>query len=141
MQARHAITAHSPQRIRDAALRLVPDAEAIYLLGSHADGRARVDSDIDIALLGAAPLPALRRFEMQRELSALLDRDVDFIDLHAASSVLKMEIVTRGKILYRRDADRVLDFEARVLGEYAELMEATRGIRAAVRERGRVYAR
>jgi hypothetical protein len=30
---------------------------------------------------------------------------------------------------------------ARVLGEYAELIDATRELRADIRERGRVYAR
>jgi hypothetical protein len=44
-------------------------------------------------------------------------------------------------LLFSRDADHVLDFEARVLGEYADLMDATASLRAAVRERGRVYPR
>ena len=141
MSARPAIIDDLPQRAREAVLRFVPDAEAVYLFGSRADGRARDDSDLDIAVLGAAPLSPLRRFEMQRELSALLGHDVDLVDLFAATTVLRLEVVTRGKLLYRRDADRTLDFEARVLGEYAELMDATRDLRMAVRDRGQVYAR
>ena len=141
MSASPAIADHLPQRSGEAVLRLMPDVEAIYLFGSRADSRARDDSDLDIAVLGAAPLPPLRRFEMQRELSALLGHDVDLVDLFAATTVLRLEVVTRGKLLYRRDADRTLDFEARVLGEYAELMDATRDLRMAVRDRGQVYAR
>lgn len=129
-----------PRRARDALLRLAPEAEAIYLFGSHADGRARADSDLDLAVLDAAPMAPLRRFERQRELSALLGRDVDLVDLYTAGTVLKLEVVTRGERLYRRDADRTLDFEARVLGEYAEFMDATRDLFDAVRERGSVYA-
>jgi len=130
-----------PLRACEAVLQLVPDAEVIYLFGSHADGRAHDASDLDLAVLGAMPLSPSSRFGMQRELSARLGRDVDFVDLHAASTVLKLEVVTRGQRLYRRDADRTLEFEGRVLGEYAELMDATRDLRAAIRERGQVYAR
>lgn len=141
MSASPAIADDLPQRACEAVLRLVPDAETIYLFGSRADGRARDDSDLDIAVLGAGPLSPLCRFETQRELSARLGHDVDFVDLHSASTVLKLEVVTRGQRLYRRDAERTLEFEARVLGEYAELMDATRDLRMAVRERGQVQAR
>ncbi|MBS0193386.1 MAG: hypothetical protein JSR34_04005 [Proteobacteria bacterium] len=68
------------------------------------------------------------------------DRDVDLVDLASASSVLRSEVINGGVKLYRRDADRTLDFEARVLSEYAELLDATRELRAAIRERGRVLA-
>lgn len=141
MSASPTIADDLPQCAREAVLRLVPDAEAIYLFGSRADGRARADSDLDLAVLGAVPLSPLCRFEMQRELSARLGHDVDFVDLYSASTVLKLEVVTRGQRIYRRDADRTLEFEARVLGEYAELMDATRDLHMAVRERGRVYLR
>lgn len=125
---------------RDAVLRLIPDAEIVYAFGSRAEGRARADSDLDLAVLGRAPLASLPRFELQRELSARLGLDVDFVDLQAANSVLRLEVVTRGQRLFCRDASRALDFEARVLGDYAALMDATRALRADIVLRGRVYA-
>lgn len=126
--------------MRDAALRVLPGIEALYVFGSRARGDARPDSDLDLAVLGAAPLDPLRRFEAQRELSALLGVDVDLIDLRAASSVLRSEVVNGGKVLFQCDAEYVLAFEAGVLGEYADLMDATRSLRERVRERGRVHA-
>lgn len=129
-----------PDRVRDAVLRVLPDAEALYLFGSHARGEARADSDLDLAVLGPAPLDPIRRFEAQRELSALLDRDVDLVDLREASSVLRSEVVNGGKLLFQRNPTITLDFEARVLGEYAELLEATRALRGDIRQRGRVGA-
>jgi predicted nucleotidyltransferase len=135
------IHASLADRARDAVLRLLPDVEAIYVFGSVARGDAHVDSDLDLAVLGAGPLAALRRFELQRELSALLDRDVDLVDLHIANSVLRVEAIAHGRRPYARDADYALDFEARALGDYAALLDATSGLREAIRVRGRVYAR
>lgn len=127
-------------RVRDTVLHVLPDAEAVYLFGSHARGDARADSDLDLAVLGTTPLDSMQRFEAQRELSALLDCDVDLIDLRNASSVLRSEVINGGKLLFQHSAAITLDFEARVLGDYAELLEATRALRDDIRQRGRVHA-
>lgn len=126
--------------MRDTVVRVLPGIEALYVFGSRARGDARPDSDLDLAVLGRAPLDPLRRFEAQRELSVLLDIDVDLIDLRAASSLLRSEVVNGGKTLFQRDADYVLAFEAGVLGEYADLLDATRALRDQVRASGRVHA-
>lgn len=125
--------------VRDAVLRVLPETEALYAFGSCARGDARPDSDLDLAVLTATTLDPVRRFEAQRELSVMFDRDVDLIDLRNASSVLRSEVVNGGLPLFRRDAHRMLDFEARVLGEYADLLDATRALREDIQQRGSVH--
>lgn len=124
-----------------AILHLLPDVEAVYAFGSVARTDAGADSDVDLAVLGSAPLTPVHRFDLQRELSALLDRDVDLVDLHRANDLLRIEATLRGRILYARNASRVLDFEARAMSDYAALYEATRELRKCMRERGAVYVR
>ncbi len=117
---------------REAVLHLLPGIEALYVFGSRARGDAKAHSDLDLAVLGEMPLDPLRRFEVQRELSAQLDQDVDLVDLCSASSVLRSEVVNGGRALFIQDAGRTLDFEARVLSEYADLLDATRSLREQV---------
>jgi predicted nucleotidyltransferase len=124
-----------PQRARDALLKAFPAADAAYLFGSVARGAARADSDIDLAILCAGRMPASDRFETERALSLELDADVDLIDLSSAPTVLQCEIIMQGTRLYQRDHDRVLDFEARVLSEYAVLLESTQSLREHMRDR------
>ena len=60
-----------PDRL-DAALdmlcRLVPDAAAVYLFGSTADGTATPESDVDLAVLAPRPLGPAERFDVQLSL-------------------------------------------------------------------------
>jgi predicted nucleotidyltransferase len=37
--------------VKEAVLRTVPDAEAIYLFGSYVDGTPRADSDLDVYVI------------------------------------------------------------------------------------------
>ncbi|HEX7368860.1 MAG TPA: nucleotidyltransferase domain-containing protein [Rhodanobacteraceae bacterium] len=126
--------------VREASLHALPDIETLYVFGSRARGNARVDSDIDLAVLAKTPIDAARRFEAQREISALLDCDVDLIDLRNASTVLRSEVVNGGTPLFKRNAQETLAFEARVLSEYAALLDSTLDLREAIRQRGSIHA-
>lgn len=124
---------------RDALQASFPELIGAWLFGSGATGRMRAESDIDLAVWCGRPLDSTRRFEAQRALGVVLDRDVDLIDLATASTLLAKEVVSSGIVLVQDD-DAVLDFHARTLSDYASLMEATRGIRDAIRGDGMAFA-
>lgn len=75
----------------------LPDVVAVYRFGSTAKGVDRPDSDVDLAVLSSAPLPALTRFELQERLASLLRRPVDLVDLKTASTVMAMQVVANGR--------------------------------------------
>jgi uncharacterized protein len=117
----------------------VPGLMAVYLFGSAASGGQHAGSDIDLAVLGASPLDPVARFELAGNLAALLRRDVDLVDLLAASTVLRAQIVVHGRLVYEGDATRRMAFEMRVLSAYALLNEERAGILEDARQRGRIH--
>lgn len=124
------------------ALRAVaPDVIAIYRFGSTVSGSTHADSDVDVAMLTAHRLGAMARFELQERLASLLARQVDLVDLAAASTVMASQIVTTGRLVYDGDAEVRGAFEDRVYSAYARLNEERRGILDRIAAEGHVYDR
>ncbi len=119
----------------------VADVIAVYRFGSTARGDAGPDSDVDLAVLARAPLPAVRRFEIQEALAARLGRDVDLVDLLGASTVMRMQVLSTGKLLASFDTAAQGDFEDRVFSAYARLNEERRGILDRIAREGSVHGR
>lgn len=126
--------------VREAVLSVLPAIRLLYIFGSHARGNARLDSDLDLAVLAGAAMDPIQLFAARQTLELALRMDVDLVDLAAANTVLRLEVVRNGTLLHQRSAEQALQFEAQVLGEYAEWMDATRSLRAAIHQRGTVYA-
>jgi uncharacterized protein len=124
------------QKVREA----VPALIALYQFGSHAQGNARLESDVDLALLAQPALSPVTRLTLREELSVLLHRDVDLVDLQQASTVLRMQVISTGKVLLSADDCAREQFETIVYASYARLNEERRGILDDIRARGRVYA-
>ena len=82
---------------------------AVYLFGSHAEGRAHRESDVDVGVLlrwDAYP-SARERFEMRLRLAGELGvqrMPMDVIILNDAPPILAARIVTEGERLFCADA-------------------------------------
>lgn len=123
------------QRLRQA----LPDTMAIYRFGSQVSGRTHRESDLDLAVLLPSPLPAMRRFEIEQDLAAFLHMSVDLVDLRAAPTALRMQVVSTGECLYASDETERRRFQTAVYSAYARLNEERREILARIISEGRVY--
>lgn len=71
--------------------------------GSFADGTQTDASDLDLALAGDRKLTLDQKVEYADQASKLTGREVDLIDLRAATGTVLQEAVTRGVILKKTD--------------------------------------
>jgi predicted nucleotidyltransferase len=110
----------------------VPDAIAIYRFGSTASGQTHAESDVDLAFLAPRELDPVRRFELQEQLAAAL---------RAASTVMRMQVVSHGALLFASDAGEADRFADYVFSAYARLNEERKAILEQVRREGTVYGR
>ncbi|WP_407311819.1 type VII toxin-antitoxin system MntA family adenylyltransferase antitoxin [Pseudomonas sp. nanlin1] len=117
-----------------------PNLMAVYLFGSHAQGHAGPQSDLDLAVLLDGQATALQLWPVAGELADLAGREVDLLDLRAASTVMQYQVLTHGQRLWAKDA-RVGIFEAFILGEKTRLDEARAGLLSDIAKDGHVYGR
>ena len=66
----------------------------------------RADSDVDIAVAGAAPLSAEQKQRLREELEQSLQRDVDLIDLQSATGNILRQALHGTCILCRNKTIR-----------------------------------
>jgi predicted nucleotidyltransferase len=119
----------------------VPDVIAVYRFGSTVSGDAHAGSDIDIAVLAARPLDPVFRFEVQEQLAVANRCDVDLVDLRSASTVMQMQVISRGITLAVLDHAAQAHFETYVYSAYARLNEERKAIVQQVLREGTVHAR
>lgn len=118
----------------------LPGLLAVYLFGSHAQGTAGPDSDVDLAVLLSGTLDPVSLWQLSGDLADIVGSPVDLIDLRAATTVMQYQIVTRGRRLWAKDVQAGL-FECFILSEKTALDEARAGLLKDIQEEGSVYGR
>jgi predicted nucleotidyltransferase len=117
----------------------LPGLVAAYRFGSTATGDERPDSDVDVVVLGLMPLTGSDRLRLAARIADLVHRDVDLVDLLCASTVLRMQVVSRGVALPLGDESARGAFEDRVFSDYARLNEERRAILEQVAREGTIH--
>lgn len=119
----------------------IPGLFAVYRFGSWGTTAERADSDIDLAVLATVPFEPVRRWEVAQQLAAIAGRNVDLVDLGAASTVMRAQAIAQGESIFCADETRCSEFENFVYSDYARLNEERREILDEIRKRGSVYGR
>ena len=110
-----------------AALQPFSDVVTAYLFGSRAAGRARPDSDLDVAVSFTAGLDSAQRAErtldviaaLGRELGALGERvDLLDLDLDRVSSAVAYHVIRHGRRVLDRDPAARVHLEATIARRY-----------------------
>lgn len=105
-------------------LRGVAGIRLAVLFGSAASGRARPDSDVDVAVLGEPELDAAAESRLTRTLSLATGRNVDLIRLPCASTLLKWQVASKGIPLVEGTAGEFARFRAMAASEYLDFAPA-----------------
>lgn len=114
---------HAVDEIRAAQ----PRVQAIYLFGSRAGGHAGPLSDLDLALLSPTALGEVDRWHLASRLSAVLQVEVDLVDLRRASAVMRVQVLGSSRLLFDGDAPERMRFEMFALSDSARLNEEREG--------------
>lgn len=120
-------TAMDDRQLSELLLREIPGLLVAYRFGSTVTGATHAGSDVDLAVLAPHPLEGERRFEIAGKLEAELRRGVDLVDLRAAPTVLRMQVMTTGTVIVQDEKART-EFEDLTFSQYVRLNEERRAI-------------
>jgi predicted nucleotidyltransferase len=95
------------------------DFALIY--GSFAKGNYNEESDIDIGIfINEEKLSEKTIIDIKDSLDDVSDRDVDLVVLNNADTIITMQILANGKLIYCRDKHQFNLFKARKISEYLD---------------------
>jgi uncharacterized protein len=107
----------------------------VLLFGSQVTGQTHAASDVDVAVAYDQRLSLEERVAKAQALSAMLNKEVDLIDLRDARGVLLQQILAQRKTLINRDPELYGNIIARRMNEESDLMPLYERMLQARRER------
>ena len=95
--------------------------EAVYLFGSRASGESHADSDVDLAIYTTDDYEWDDLFALRGTLTGLLHTErLDLVWLNQAKAGVAFSVIRDGRLLHYADADRLNEFERRVIWRYRD---------------------
>ena len=102
-----------PATVRDVRV------DAVYLFGSRAAGVGHADSDVDLAIYTTDDYESDDLFALRGTLTGLLHTErLDLVWLNHAKAGLAL--IRDGRLVHYADADRLNEFERRVIWRYRD---------------------
>lgn len=125
-------------RVTEVLKQAYPEAWAIYYFGSQANQTQTEASDLDLALLLPHPAEPVALWECGQRLASQLGLEVDLVDLQAASTVFRAQILQNGERLACFQQREVDFFETTALSQYLRFNEERAEILSGIRQDRRV---
>ncbi len=99
-----------------------PEVRLCIIFGSIASGKDTPGSDVDIAVAAAYALSAEKLLELSEDLSAATKREVDLLDLNAATGLISQQALSTGVIVQNDDKDLYAKLISKMLVNQADMM-------------------
>lgn len=96
--------------------------EVVIVHGSQVSGKARADSDVDIAVLYDAPMSLEQRFSLLARLEKVLGEPVDLVDLFSLHGTILKKILTKGRVLLGRGSVKYAQLLRRMVFNQEDMM-------------------
>jgi predicted nucleotidyltransferase len=120
-------------------IRPLTELGALSLFGSRVAGQARPDSDLDVAILPAAPGGEARRRLQTAVAVALADLApegrVDVVLLDEAPELLRHNVLSTGRLLFCADGSAWRELRRRTMREHGDREPVRRMLRTAQQRR------
>jgi len=116
-------------------LKAFPQVRAGWLFGSTARGRARADSDLDVAVVSTVPRAG---FPLREAHTAFVEAGIDHVDLAILDQgdlVLRFEAVRQNRLIFARPDFSSGEYFSRTVREFFDFEPLLRRQREALRER------
>lgn len=107
------------QVVRD----VLPNARAAWLFGSAAKGHWREGSDLDLAVSMPQPFNAAVRLQAAEKMVASLGIEVDLLDFHQLHTVMQVQIIHTGRLLFSVDPVALAQYQGFLHTEYQNIQQ------------------
>lgn len=106
------------------------EVAAVYLFGSAAEGTSGARGDVDLGLLYRRNFRPDFEYlgRLKTDLAHEVQAEVDIVDLRAASPILRMQVLRKGRLVIQRDPKAGNNFFVNTLLEYMDLKRVRRPI-------------
>lgn len=98
-----------------------------YFYGSKLNGKPSALSDLDIGILLKEKVSSRRYFTLRLEIQdalgrVLKDQRIDLAILNQASPLLAQSVVTKGRLIFCSDKDKIANFACQTLRRYDDAL-------------------
>ncbi|WP_421891402.1 type VII toxin-antitoxin system MntA family adenylyltransferase antitoxin [Marinoscillum sp.] len=117
----------------------IEGVKGIYLFGSGTGPDFTDESDVDLALLPQNPISTEMLWKLKNQLSDLVHREVDLVDLSVANTVLAMQVISGGVRLYSSEPLASERYESLIFSMYLTLNDDRKGILEEIEKNKTIY--